>query len=225
MTDVLVRIEFTDGTTWTQRLKPSVPAAVIPKTASRLQTAAVYLKLGVEHILSGADHLLFVLALIILTRGGWKLVKTVTAFTLSHSVTLTAATLGFVHVPQRPVEAIIALSIVFVAAEIVRMRRGIKSITVSAPWLVAFSFGLIHGLGFAGGLSDAGLPVLHIPTALLFFSLGVESGHFLFIGLVMSLIALARRVRISFPRWTELVPPYAIGTIAMFWVIQRITAF
>ena len=225
MTDVLVLIEFTDGTTWTQRLKPSAPAAVIPKTASRLQTAAVYLKLGVEHILSGVDHLLFVLALIILTRGGWKLVKTVTAFTLSHSITLTAATLGFVHVPQRPVEAIIALSIVFVAAEIVRMRRGIKSITASAPWLVAFSFGLIHGLGFAGGLSDAGLPVLHIPTALLFFSLGVESGHFLFIGLVMSLIALARRVRISFPRWTELVPPYAIGTIAMFWVIQRITAF
>ena len=224
MTDVLVRIEFADGTTWTQRLKPSVPSAVIPKTVSRLLTAGVYLKLGVEHILSGVDHLLFVLALIILTRGGWKLVKTVTAFTLSHSVTLTAATLGFVHVPQRPVEAVIALSIVFVAAEIVRMRRGIKSITASAPWLVAFSFGLIHGLGFAGGLRDAGLPVVHIPTALLFFSLGVESGHFLFIGVVLSLIALARRVRISFPRWTELVPPYAIGTTAMFWVIQRLTA-
>jgi hydrogenase/urease accessory protein HupE len=225
MTDVLVRIEFADGTAWTQRLKPSVPAAVIPKTPSRLQTAGVYLKLGVEHILSGVDHLLFVLALIILTRGGWKLVKTVTAFTLSHSVTLTAATLGFVHVPQRPVEAVIALSIVFVAAEILRMRRGIESITLSAPWIVAFSFGLIHGLGFAGGLSDAGLPVLHIPTALLFFSLGVEAGHFLFIGVVLSLIALARRVRIPFPRWTELVPPYAIGSIAMFWVIQRITAF
>jgi hydrogenase/urease accessory protein HupE len=225
MTDVLVRIEYADGTTWTQRLKPSAPAAVIPKTASRLQTAAVYLKLGVEHILSGVDHLLFVLALIILTRGGWKLVKTVTAFTLSHSITLTAATLGFVHVPQQPVEAIIALSIVFVATEIVKVRRGIKSISASAPWLVALSFGLLHGLGFAGGLSDAGLPVLNIPTALLFFSLGVESGHFLFIGVVMSLIALARRVRISFPRWTELVPPYAIGTIAMFWVIQRITAF
>ena len=224
MTDVLVRIEFADGTTWTQRLKPSVPAAVIPKTASRLQTAGVYLKLGVEHILSGVDHLMFVLALIILTRGGWKLVKTVTAFTLSHSVTLTAATLGFVHVPQRPVEAVIALSIVFVAAEILRMRRGIKSITASAPWMVAFSFGLIHGLGFAGGLSDAGLPALHIPTALLFFSLGVESGHFLFIGVLLSLITLARRVRIPFPRWTELVPPYVIGTIAMFWVIHRLTA-
>ncbi len=224
MTDVLVRIEFSDGTTWTQLLKPSVPSAIIPKTASRGQTAGVYLKLGVEHILSGADHLLFVLALIILTRGGWKLVKTVTAFTLSHSVTLTAATLGFVHVPQRPVEAVIALSIVFVAAEILRIRRGIKSITASAPWTVAFSFGLIHGLGFAGGLSDAGLPVLHIPTALLFFSVGVESGHFLFIGVLLSLIALARRVHIPFPRWTELVPPYAIGGVAMFWVIQRLTA-
>jgi hypothetical protein len=104
------------------------------------------------------------------------------------------------------------------------MRRGIKSITASAPWMVAFSFGLIHGLGFAGGLSDAGLPALHIPTALLFFSLGVESGHFLFIGVLLSLIALARRVRIPFPRWTELVPPYAIGGVAMFWVIQRLTA-
>ena len=222
MTDVLVRIEFADGTTWTQRLKPSVPAAVIPKTASRLQTAGVYLKLGVEHILTGVDHLLFVFALIIITRGGWKLVKTVTAFTLSHSLTLTGATLGFVHVPQRPVEAVIALSIVFVAAEIVRMRRGIKSITVSAPWMVAFSFGLIHGLGFAGGLSDAGLPVAHIPTALLFFSMGVESGHFLFIGVVLSLIALGRRTSLPVPQWAELVPPYAIGAVAMFWVIQRI---
>jgi len=222
MTDVLVRIEFADGTTWTQRLKPSVPAAVIPKTASRLETAGVYLKLGVEHILSGVDHLMFVLALIILTRGGWKLVKTITAFTMSHSVTLTAATLGFVHVPQRPVEALIALSIVFVATEIVKVRRGIKSITASAPWMVAFSFGLIHGLGFAGGLSDAGLPVFHIPTALLFFSLGVESGHFLFIGVVLSLIALARRANLPAPQWAELVPPYAIGAVAMFWVLQRI---
>ena len=222
MTDVLVRIEFADGTTWTQRLKPSVPAAVIPKTASRLQTAGVYLKLGVEHILTGVDHLLFVFALIIITRGGWKLVKTVTAFTLSHSITLTGATLGFVHVPQRPVEAVIALSIVFVAAEIVRMRRGIKSLTVSTPWMVAFSFGLIHGLGFASGLSDAGLPVAHIPTALLFFSMGVESGHFLFIGVVLSLIALGRRTSLPVPQWAELVPPYAIGAVAMFWVIQRI---
>jgi len=221
MTDVLVRIERADGAIQVARLTQSVPALVVDASPGRLQVARFYSVLGVEHILTGVDHLLFVLTLIIITRGGWKLVKTVTAFTLSHSITLTAATLGLVHVPQRPVEAVIALSIVFVAAEILRMRRGIKSITISAPWMVAFSFGLIHGLGFAGGLSDAGLPLAHIPTALLFFSLGVESGHFLFIGVVLSLIALVRRARIPFPRWTELVPPYAIGAIAMFWVIQR----
>jgi hydrogenase/urease accessory protein HupE len=221
MTDILVRIERTDGSTQVGRLTQSMPALVVDAFPGRLQVARVYSALGVEHILTGVDHLLFVLALITITRGGWKLVKTVTAFTLSHSVTLTAATLGLVHVPQRPVEAVIALSIVFVAAEIVRMRRGIKSITFSAPWMVAFFFGLIHGLGFAGGLSDAGLPVAHIPTALLFFSLGVESGHFLFIGVVLSLIAMMHRARIPFPRWTELVPPYAMGAIAMFWVIQR----
>jgi hydrogenase/urease accessory protein HupE len=221
MTDVLVRIERADGAIQVARLTQSVPALVVDASPGRLQVARFYSVLGVEHILTGVDHLLFVLTLIIITRGGWKLVKTVTAFTLSHSITLTAATLGLVHVPQRPVEAVIALSIVFVAAEILRMRRGIKSITISAPWMVAFSFGLIHGLGFAGGLSDAGLPLAHIPTALLFFSLGVESGHFLFIGVVLSLIALVHRARIPFPRWTELVPPYAIGAIAMFWVIQR----
>ena len=221
MTDVLVRIERTDGSTQIARLTQSMPALVVEASPGRLQVARVYSVLGLEHILTGVDHLLFVLALLIITRGGWKLVKTVTAFTLSHSVTLTAATLGFVHVPQRPVEAVIALSIVFVAAEIVRMRRGVKSITISAPWMVAFSFGLIHGLGFAGGLNDAGLPLAHIPTALLFFSLGVESGHFLFIGVVLSLIAMVRRARIPSPRWTELVPPYAIGASAMFWVIQR----
>jgi len=221
MTDVLMRIERTDGSTQVARLTQSMPALVVDASPGRMQVARVYSVLGVEHILTGVDHLLFVLALLIITRGGWKLVKTVTAFTLSHSVTLTAATLGFVHVPQRPVDAVIALSIVFVAAEIVRKRRGITSITISAPWMVAFSFGLIHGLGFAGGLSDAGLPLAHIPTALLFFSLGVESGHFLFIGVMLSLIVMVRRARISFPRWTELVPPYAIGAIAMFWVIQR----
>src|SRR6476660_1594620 len=136
MTDVLVRIERTDGSTQVARLTQSMPVLVVDASPGRWQVARVYSVLGVEHILTGVDHLLFVLALLIITRGSWKLVKTVTAFTLSHSVTLTAATLGFVHVPQRPVEAVIALSIVFVAAEIVRMQRGIKSITYRAPWLV-----------------------------------------------------------------------------------------
>lgn len=224
-TDVLVRLERLDGTTQVSRITPSAPSLVVKAAAGVPEVARTYFALGVEHILTGIDHLLFVLALLIITRGGWKLVKTVSAFTLSHSITLSAATLGFVNVPQRPVEAVIALSIVFVSVEIVRMHRGLETITARAPWIVALTFGLMHGLGFAGGLSEAGLPQGHIPTALLFFSGGVETGHFLFIGAVLSLIALIGRIHISFPRWTELVPPYAIGSVAMFWFIQRTPAF
>jgi hydrogenase/urease accessory protein HupE len=232
MTDVLVRVERLDGTTQVTRLTPSDPSFVVAAPAGAMGVARTYTVLGVEHILSGIDHLLFVLALLIITRGGWKLVKTVTAFTVSHSITLTLATLGYVHIPQRSVEAAIALSIVFVAAEILRGRDGKPGLAERAPWIVAFAFGLMHGLGFAGGLSDAGLPDGHIPTALLFFSIGVEAGHFLFIGAVLSLIALLRRVAsrlapIIRQRSTiiPLLPPYAIGSVAMFWVIQRIAAF
>jgi len=224
-TDVLVRLERLDGTAQVTRLTPSVPSLVVEAAPGVVEVARTYVVLGVEHILTGIDHLLFVLALLIITRGGWKLLKTVSAFTLSHSITLSAATLGFVHVPQRPVEAVIALSIVFVAVEIVRVRRGLESITARAPWLVALTFGLMHGLGFAGGLSEAGLPQGHIPAALLFFSVGVESGHFLFIGAMLSLIGLLRGIHISFPRWTELVPPYAIGSVAMSWFIERTLSF
>ncbi|HEX6043069.1 MAG TPA: HupE/UreJ family protein [Pyrinomonadaceae bacterium] len=224
-TDVLVRLERLDGTTQVSRITPSAPSLEVKAAAGVLEVARTYITIGVEHILTGIDHLLFVLALLIITRGGWKLVKTVSAFTLSHSITLSAATLGFVHVPQRPVEAVIALSIVFVAVEVVRLHRGLETFTARAPWLVALTFGLMHGLGFAGGLSEAGLPQGHIPTALLFFSVGVESGHFLFIGAVLSLIALIRLIHISFPRWAELVPPYAIGSVAMFWLIQRTLSF
>ncbi len=225
MTDVLVRIERLDGSTQVTRLTPSSPSFVVEAAPGALEVARTFTVLGVEHILTGIDHLLFVLALLIIAGGGWSLVKTITAFTISHSLTLSAATLGFIHVPQPPVEAVIALSIIFVAAEIVRMYRGIESITARAPWLVAFSFGLMHGLGFASGLSEAGIPPGHIPTALLFFSLGVEAGHSLFVGAVLSLLVLVRRLRIPFPRWIELVPPYAIGTTAMFWFIQRTLTF
>jgi hydrogenase/urease accessory protein HupE len=207
---------------------------VVEAAPKALEVARTYSVLGVEHILTGIDHLLFVLALIIITRGGWKLVKTVTAFTISHSISLTAATLGFVHVPPLPVEAVIALSIVFVAAEIIHMRRGLVGITARAPWVVALSFGLIHGLGFAGGLSDAGLPAGHIPTALLFFSIGVEVGHFMFIGAVLLVVALVHKgvqqitffsTHLQLSTLLRLVPPYAIGSIAMFWLIQRLAAF
>lgn len=225
MTDALVRIEFADGTSWTQRLTARAPTAMIPMHESSINVAGVYTKLGIEHILTGIDHLLFILALLIITRGGWKLIKTVTAFTVAHSVTLTLATLGFVHVPQPPVEAVIALSIVFVASEIIRQLNGREGLTSRAPWVVAFTFGLLHGLGFAGALSEVGFPQGHIPLALLFFSIGVEAGQFLFIGVVLSVIALALRVRLPAPRWVHLAPPYAIGTIAMFWLIQRVAAF
>lgn len=224
ITDALVRIEFADGRTWVKRLTPQAPVATIPARQSGWSVAGEYLKLGVEHILTGIDHLLFVLALIIITRGGWRLVKTVSAFTLSHSITLTAATLGWVHVPQKPVEAIIALSIVFVASEIVQAGRGSDSIATRSPWVVALSFGLLHGLGFAGGLSEVGLPEGNIPVALFFFSIGVETGHLLFVGAVLALAAVGRRF-LTLPRWTELVPAYGIGSVSMFWVIERVLAF
>jgi hydrogenase/urease accessory protein HupE len=225
MTDVLARLEGLDGTTQVTRLTPSTPSFVVAAPAGAMGVARTYTVLGIEHILSGVDHLLFVLALILITRGGWTLVKTVTAFTVSHSITLCLAALGYVHVPQRPVEAAIALSIVFVAAEILRQRQGQVGIATRAPWIVALTFGLMHGLGFAGGLSEAGLPAGHIPTALLFFSVGVETGHFLFIGGILSVMALAHGLKISFPEWITRLPPYAIGSVAMFWVIQRLAAF
>lgn len=225
MTDVLVRVERAGGSTQVARLTPSHPSFLVEASPDRWHVVRAYSVLGVEHILTGLDHLLFVLALIIITRGGWKLVKTVTAFTVSHSITLTAATLGFVHVPQRPVEAVIALSIVFVAAEILHGRQGREGIAARAPWIVALTFGLLHGLGFAGGLCDAGLPVAHIPLALLFFSLGVEAGHFLFIGVVVSVIMLAQQPNLRMPQRARLVPPYAIGAVASYWFIARIAAF
>lgn len=225
MTDVLVRLEGLDGTTQVTRLTPDAPSFVVEAAPGAMEVARTYSALGVQHILTGIDHLLFVLALLILTRSGWRLVKTVTAFTASHSLTLTAATLGWLHVASPPVEAVIALSIVFVAAEIIRQQRGIEGIAARAPWVVAFGFGLMHGLGFAGGLSDAGLPAGHIPSALLFFSLGVETGHFLFIGVVLAPVAVIHRNRIPVPRWAALVPAYGIGSVAMFWVIDRIAAF
>jgi hydrogenase/urease accessory protein HupE len=225
MTDVLVRLERLDGTSQVTRLLPSVPSFTVEDAPRMLQVARTYSVLGIEHILGGIDHLLFVLALVVITGGGWRLVKTVTAFTCSHSLTLTAASLGWVHVPPPPVEAAISLSIVLVASEIVRMRRGESTLTSRYPWLVALTFGLIHGLGFAGGLREAGLPVNHIPTALLFFSIGVETGHFLFIGSVLSVVYLVLRTRLPIPGWAELVPAYGIGCCAAFWLIQRTVAF
>ncbi|MGH8863027.1 MAG: HupE/UreJ family protein [Burkholderiales bacterium] len=225
MTDALVRIEFADGTMWTGRLTPQAPKLTIPERPGRGSVALTYFSLGVEHILTGSDHLLFVLALLLITRGVRRIVMTVTAFTIAHSITLALATLGFVHVPPPPVEAVIALSIVFVAAEIVHARRGVEGLTARAPWIVAFTFGLLHGFGFAGALAEIGLPEGQIPLALFFFNVGVEAGQLLFVAAVLALFTAFRRIRVELPRWAGLVPPYVIGTVAMFWVIQRVMAF
>ncbi|MEP6668789.1 MAG: HupE/UreJ family protein [Chthoniobacter sp.] len=241
MTDVLVRLERLDGTTQVTRLTPSAPSFVVAAVPHPAEIVHTYLVLGIEHILTGTDHLLFIFGLLLLVRGGVRLLKTITAFTVAHTVTLTLATLGFVHVPQPAVEAVIALSIVFVTLEILRSRERREhfpdraaSLAERQPWLVAFTFGLLHGLGFAGGLGEAGLPQGHIPLALLLFSIGVEIGHFAFVGTVLGTLAMARKlvleIRPSFTtglpaRVARALPPYAIGSVAMFWVIQRLAAF
>ena len=237
VTDVLVRIERLDGTTEVTRLTAARPAFVVEAEPSRLDVARTYLALGVGHILGGVDHLLFVLALLLLVRGWRRVLATVTAFTVAHSLTLAAATLGYVHVPPKPVEAVIALSIVFVAAEILRLRNAdaaAATVSVRWPWIVAFTFGLLHGFGFAGALAEVGLPQNAIPVALLFFNVGVEIGQLVFIGAVLALVAstrwTVRRLRLRAldrvpMRLLRLAPPYAIGAIAMFWVIQRVAAF
>ncbi len=225
LTDVLVRIERLDGTTQVARLMPETPSLIVEASPSRWQVAWTYLVLGVEHILLGIDHLLFVLALVLLVKGWKKLVGTITSFTVAHSITLALATLGFVNVPGPPVEACIALSIVFVAAEIVRSRSGQPGLTERAPWLIAFTFGLLHGLGFAGALSEVGLPQQAIPLALLFFNVGVELGQLAFVAVVLIAVAIARNLPVSSPSWSWRLAPYAIGSIAMFWVIERTLAF
>jgi hydrogenase/urease accessory protein HupE len=221
--DVLARVERLDGTSQVARLTPADPGFAVTDSESLFQIASTYVVLGVEHILLGFDHLLFVLALLMLVPNLRTLLWTITSFTLAHSLTLAAATLGWVHVPQQPVEAVIALSILFVAMEIVHWRQGRPGITRRWPWLVAFTFGLLHGFGFAGALSAIGLPQHAIPVALLFFNVGVEVGQLIFIASVFLVSYLLKRVR--WPGWVWRVPVYTIGSLAAFWTIQRIAGF
>jgi hydrogenase/urease accessory protein HupE len=233
-TDVLVRIETLAGAIQTERLSPTSTAFVVQAAPGAGEVAATYLRLGIEHILFGFDHLLFVLALVILVRGWRRVAVTVTAFTIAHSITLAAATLGFVNVPRPPVEATIALSIMLVSAEILNARGGKPGLTARLPWLVAFSFGLLHGLGFAGALAEVGLPQHAIPLALLFFNVGVEIGQLVFVAAVLSLIWSLRHVasrlgeaafvKRSFDR-LDVAAAYGIGVIAAYWLIGRTIAF
>jgi len=223
MTDALVRIEFLDGYVWLEKLTPGRPGATIPATQSSWTVAKTYIASGIEHILFGFDHLLFVASLMLIVRDWRMLVKTVTAFTVAHSITLTFATLGWATLPSAPVEVIIAFSIVLVGAEIVRMERGETSLTITWPWLVAFMFGLLHGFGFAGALVDVGLPRGDIPLALFSFNVGVELGQLMFIAAILAIIAAARRF-FTIPRQAVIASAYGIGTIAAFWGVERLDA-
>jgi hydrogenase/urease accessory protein HupE len=223
MTDALVRVAFADGSSWTARLTPSEPSATVPASQSAWAVFVTYLRHGIEHIALGLDHLLFVAALMLIVRDWLKLVKAITAFTVAHSITLTCATFGWITLPSKPVELMVALSIVMVAAEIVRMERGETSLAITRPWIVAFAFGLLHGFGFAGALVDLGLPRSDIPLALLAFNVGVEIGQLAFVAALLAVALSVRRV-FTLSRRAIVATAYAIGIVATFWSFGRLEA-
>jgi hydrogenase/urease accessory protein HupE len=221
-TDVVIRVALADGAVQATRLTPDQPYFTVAAAPTWLDTARTYFLLGVEHILLGIDHLLFVLALLLLVRNTWTLVKVITAFTVAHSITLAVAALGWAQIPQAPVEAVIALSIMFVAAETIRQRGEGSDLTSKAPWIVAFAFGLLHGLGFGGALKEIGLPQSDVPLALLTFNLGVEAGQLLFVLAALALKAIFDRLMdIKLP-WVRTVTGYGIGSLAAVWFVQRL---
>ncbi len=221
ITDVMVRVKLQDGTVTTTLVRPSQPWMDIQARQSSLEVMKVFVVSGIEHILFGFDHLLFVAALMLIVRRWGMLLKTVTAFTVAHSITLTCATLGWVTLPSGPVEIMIAFSIVLVGAEIIRMERGGTSLAIEWPWIVAFFFGLLHGFGFAGALADFGLPQGDIPLALFSFNVGVELGQLMFIAVLLLAVHLVRRL-VEIPRQAVVASAYAIGIVAAFWSVERL---
>ena len=222
ITDVLVRMQFLDGRTYTMVARPSAPFIEIAGARGAAATALTFLTQGIEHILLGVDHLLFVFGLLLIVRTPWMLVKTITAFTVAHSLTLAIATLGYAQVPAPPLNAAIALSILFLGPEIVRAWRGQTSFTIRHAWIVAFAFGLLHGFGFASGLAAIGLPQSDIPLALLMFNVGVEIGQLAFVALILLLHRAFEALEMRWPRWVELMPAYVVGSLGAFWTIQRL---
>jgi hypothetical protein len=220
LTDALARIEYLDGSVEIARLKPDSPSFVVAGAQSLWEVAQTYFGLGVDHILSGYDHLLFVLI-----RNRWLLVKTITAFTVAHSITLAGASLGYLSLPQKPVEAAIALSIAFVASELIKLRNGEPRLSEQYPWVVSFTFGLLHGFGFAGALKEIGLPQTDIPIALLTFNLGVEAGQLLFVAFVLAAFRAARALFTIPVAPARFLAGYAIGTMSMVWLVARLGSF
>ncbi len=225
ITDVFARFVWLDGSETTAIARPNRPWIEVVAQPGAWQVVQDYTVLGIDHILSGFDHLTFVLALLLIVNGARRLLITVTSFTLAHSITLAAATLGVLWVPGPPVEAVIALSILFLASELVKVNRGFPSLTARYPWVVAFTFGLLHGFGFAGALGEIGLPQNEIPLALLMFNVGVEIGQLLFIAAILVAGQMLNRLFREWPAWTRQVPAYCIGGIAAFWLIERVAGF
>jgi hydrogenase/urease accessory protein HupE len=222
ITDVLVRVELLDGRKWTTIIHPSQPWVEIAASQTWLGVAGTYIVQGIRHILFGADHMLFVLGLLLIVKDRWMLLKTVTAFTVAHSITLAIATLGYAEVPILPLNAAIALSILFLGPEIVRSWRGQTSFTIRHPWVVAFAFGLLHGFGFASALTSAGLPRHELPLALVSFNVGVELGQLGFIALILGLERSFRILEVRWPRWAQVLPGYTVGSLGAFWTVQRV---
>ena len=226
ITDVLVRVSRLDGSLTTTLVHPAQPWIEIAATPGAFSVAGTFLAHGIQHILGGFDHLLFVFGLLLVSNG-WMLVKTITAFTLAHSITLALAALGAVRLPAPPVEATIALSILLLAVEIARKNRDETSFTLQWPWVVAFCFGLLHGFGFAGALAEIGLPQRDLPLALLTFNVGVEIGQLMFIAVALSLRALLLRCRLPRPAvlYARPIASYGLGTLAAFWFFERVSSF
>ena len=225
-TDVLVQVQWLNESSNSARLTPSSNVYQVPATTESWEIVTSYFLFGVEHILVGADHLLFVFALLLIVTSTRRLIITITSFTLAHSITLAASTLNLVSLPQQPIEASIALSIMFLAAEIIHTQRGHPGAAARWPWLIAFTFGLLHGFGFAGALSELGLPENAIPLALIFFNVGVEAGQLIFVGGVIILGSLIRRfTEPSLIQQSQAIVVYGIGALASFWMIERVAAF
>jgi hydrogenase/urease accessory protein HupE len=221
LTDVLVKVQHADGRIETHLLKNASPSVILGTASSRLARSATYARVGVEHILLGVDHLLFVLGLLLIVRNRWMLVSTITAFTVAHSITLAVATLGVANAPILPLNAAIALSILFLGPEIVRSWRGETSFTLRHPWIVAFVFGLLHGFGFASGLTSMGIAGHEIPWALLLFNVGVELGQLGFVLLILALERSFRVLELRWPRWVALLPAYLVGSLGAYWTFER----
>jgi len=221
ITDVLVRLHHADGRLESHLVRPVAPSVTLGKTTTTGERALSYLRLGIQHILLGVDHLLFVLGLLLIVQDRWMLLKTITSFTVAHSITLAIATLGYASAPLPPLNAAIALSILFLGPEIVRCWKGETSFTIRHPWIVAFAFGLLHGFGFASGLATMGLPRAEIPLALLLFNVGVEIGQVFFVFLVLALEWAFRALEIRWPRVVQALPGYAVGSLGAYWTIQR----